>query len=406
VDFPSILKAQPIFIALSMASKHQGISSSLSSSTRPDPGPVKREMEEGRGRKRSASSESTIKPLQKKLKEESHLQNQTKKPTEPSPNTQQQQLQKRPQLKVKTRTDIVRSLLQRLVSQGDPNSKFVLRDRIGEGAFGAVWVATTKDTKRKVAVKIQHLSPEKIHSRLVSEISIMKNLNHQNVTEYTDSFIVQDKLWIVMDYVEGLNVERITDCYDHLGLRMKTNFISAILKGVLQALIYLHGLDVIHRDVKGANVLVGTNGNVKLADFGLSTQEGRCMAQCGTFLYMAPEVIKGQRYTKNIDIWSLGMTAVEMVNNDKPYSEMKSLEGVKERILNNITPVINYENQLPHALKHFIESCLNPDPKQRKSATQLRPHALFSFYQASAREVGETVASIQEHLFEIEWGQP
>jgi serine/threonine-protein kinase 24/25/MST4 len=125
-----------------------------------------------------------------------------------------------------------------------------------------------------------------------------------------------------MDYVEGLSVEQIISYNESAGAKMQLSFISGILKSVLEAVKYLHSIHIIHRDIKGANILVATNGNVKLADYGLSTQAGRCMDQCGTLCFMAPEDIKGMRYTKANDIWSLGVTGVEMVNNDKPYYEV------------------------------------------------------------------------------------
>jgi serine/threonine protein kinase len=207
-----------------------------------------------------------------------------------------------------------------------------------------------------------------------------------------------------MEYVKGLSVEMITDYSKFTGAKMPTNFISAILKGVVHALKYLHTMNIIHRDVKGGNILVATNGNVKLVDYGLSTVEGHCMQTCGTLCFMAPEVVQGIPYTKAVDIWSLGMTAVEMLNNDDPYREVSSTERLKESIVNNIMPAISSEAPLPHALKHFITSCLNPEPSKRHTAAELRPHALFSFFQASPTDIGDTIISIQEHIYDIEYG--
>jgi p21-activated kinase 1 len=358
---------------------------SLSTST-PPPAPGVREIEAGRGRKRAASSDSTEYSHYKKAKEESSLM---------------QTLSSNENSKIKA----IRSRLQGLVSEGNPESKYELRDRLGEGAFGVVWRGAITDSKRDVAIKVQHLSPENIlRGRLVTEISILQSLKHINVTQYSDSYIIKDELWIVMDYVEGLSVEQIIEYNVSAGSKMQLSFISGILKSVLEAVKYLHSIHIIHRDIKGANILVGTNGDVKLADYGLSTQAGRCMDQCGTLCFMAPEVIKGMRYTKAIDIWSLGMTAVEMVNNDKPYYEVSSLEGLKDSIVNNVMPYIKSGVEYPHALKHFIKCCLNPDPKQRKPAAQLTCHPFFqaTLYQSSAKEIGDTVISIKEHHCDIE----
>ena len=365
------------------------VSKSSLCTTNPSRSPELREIEAARGKKRCASLESTDTAQYKKPKEDLRpLQN--------------PQSHEKPKLKVQTRSDIIRSHLQSLMSHSNPENKYEPREVIGKGAFGAVWRGSTRDTRKEVAIKVQHLSPENIRSRLVSEVSIMKQLDHVNVSQYIDGYLFNDQVWIVMDYVEGLSVAKITDYNKFSGAKMPTRFISAILKGVLEALKYLHGMDIIHRDVKGENILVATNGYVKLVDYGLSIKEGHCIKPCGTLRFMAPEVFQGIPYTTAIDIWSLGMTAVQMLNNDHPYREVCSTDGLKENIINNIMPAINSEAPFPHALKHFIKSCLKREPSQRYTAAGLRPHALFSFFQASPTDIGDTIISIQEHIYDIE----
>jgi len=344
-------------------------------------------MDGARGKKRAASPDNTEETVAKRQRDD------TTSPAHP------QKQAPKPRLSVASlQRERNRNMLQQLVSSGNLLSKFTPEREIGRGSFGTVYSGWQRGTKRAVAMKQQHLNNKTLKSQLVRELSIMQNLEHCNVIHYIDSYIRKDDLWIVMDYVYGVNVEDICEYNYQEGYRMTWGIVATIMKGVVRGVDYIHGLNIIHRDIKGANILLGTNGDIKLADFGLSTQEGRDLSICGTLPYTAPEVLQSHPYTKSVDIWSLGMLVIEMVNCRQPYSDVSSLDAVREMIINYTIPDVKHS--LPYEMKHFINSCLNPNPSKRIVASTLKAHAFTIFYNKPIQELAQAVQDYREQIFE------
>lgn len=183
-----------------------------------------------------------------------------------------------------------RAALQMVVSRGDPRENLENFLKIGEGSTGTVCIATDKSTNRQVAVKKMDLRKQQRRELLFNEVVIMRDYHHQNIVEMYDSFLVNDELWVVMEYLEG---GALTDIVTHS--RMDESQIATVCSQCLKPLAYLHSQGVIHRDIKSDSILLAADGRVKLSDFGFCAQVSqelpRRKSLVGTPYWMSPEVI-------------------------------------------------------------------------------------------------------------------
>merc|ERR1719233_248508 len=202
------------------------------------------------------------------------------------------------------------------------------------------------------------------------EIKALSKMNSKNVTKYHESFIEDNYLWIIMEYLGGGSVRDVILSNQEKGL--DEVYIAIILKEVLTGLKYMHSIGQIHRDIKSANILLASNGDVKLADFGvvgqLTDEVTKRTTMVGTPWWMAPEVIRGKPYNNLADIWSVGITAMEMALGRPPLSRhqpTKALLLIPER------PPPMLRGNYTEALKDFVELCLQKNPEDRPTATLL-----------------------------------
>ncbi|XP_014469931.1 PREDICTED: serine/threonine-protein kinase PAK mbt isoform X2 [Dinoponera quadriceps] len=183
-----------------------------------------------------------------------------------------------------------RAALQMVVSQGDPRENLENFLKIGEGSTGTVCIATDKSTNRQVAVKKMDLRKQQRRELLFNEVVIMRDYHHPNIVEMYDSFLVDDELWVVMEYLEG---GALTDIVTHS--RMDESQIATVCSQCLKPLAYLHSQGVIHRDIKSDSILLTADGRVKLSDFGFCAQVSQELPKrkslVGTPYWMSPEVI-------------------------------------------------------------------------------------------------------------------
>ncbi|KAM3672034.1 serine/threonine-protein kinase PAK 1-like [Ammospiza maritima maritima] len=223
-----------------------------------------------------------------------------------------------------------------------------------------------------VAIKKINLQGVRRKELTFNEIMIMKRYRSPNVVNYLDSYLLGEELLLVIEYMDGGVLSDIVSqtC-------LSEDEMAAISRECLQGLDFLHSNDVIHRDVKSDNILLRTDGSVKLADFGLATQltpeQSRRCSVTGTPWWMAPEVVTGQPYGPKVDIWSFGIVGIEMIEQEPPYLGESS--GTATYLIATVgTPQLRQPKLLSALLRDFLSCCLQTDEEQRWSAKELLQH--------------------------------
>jgi len=263
----------------------------------------------------------------------------------------------------------------------DPTSIFTSMKKIGEGAAGEVFCANDdrpgSKQGRKVAIKQMQVKGDSI-KLLVTEINIMRTCHHENIIEYIDSYVVNNHLWVVMEF---MGAGCLTDILEQYGpIQMTENQISRVCNETIKALQYVHAQHRIHRDIKSDNILLNERGEIKIADFGYAAQLTKKNIKrntvVGTPYWMAPELIRGHDYGTKVDIWSTGIMGMEMAEGEPPYMELPPLRALFLITTKGI-PDLKEPLKWSADFRDFIKACITKDVDKRPTATELLPHAFL-----------------------------
>lgn len=265
-----------------------------------------------------------------------------------------------------------RAALQMVVDPGDPRPSLENFVKIGEGSTGVVCIAREKQSGRQVAVKMMDLRKQQRRELLFNEVVIMRDYRHRSVVEMFRSALVGEELWVIMEYLQGGALTNIVS-----QTRLTEEQIATVCEAVLQALCYLHAQGVIHRDIKSDSILLTLDGRVKLSDFGFCAQISKDIPKrkslVGTPYWMAPEVVSKKLYGTEVDVWSLGIMVVEMIDGEPPYFSETPIAAMK-RLRDEPAPTARNISTISPVLRDFLDSMLTRDPLKRASARDLLQH--------------------------------
>lgn len=303
----------------------------------------------------------------------------------------------------------VMTKLKNVTINTDPTHYFKMLEKAGQGASGSVYLAERTELASellenaltvnsgdlsseeiphlgdKVAIKQMILSKQPRRELIVNEILVMKDSKHKNIVNFLEAYLkTDDDLWVVMEFMEGGSLTDIIENSPaaNSGLSPLTEpQIAYIVRETAQGLKFLHDKHIIHRDIKSDNVLLDTRARVKITDFGfcakLTENRSKRATMVGTPYWMAPEVVKQREYDEKVDVWSLGIMTIEMLESEPPYLNEDPLKALY-LIATNGTPKLKHPEQLSLDIKRFLSVCLCVDVRYRASTEELLVHNFFS----------------------------
>lgn len=288
---------------------------------------------------------------------------------------QQQAATPRRREKEKKGNEEVIRQLRMICTPGDPNLVYKNFRKVGQGASGGVYTAIDRQSL-PVAIKQMNLEKQPKQDLIINEILVMRESVHPNIVNFKDSYLWQGDLWVVMEYMEGGSLTDVVTAHC-----MSEAQIASVSREVCEGLRHLHSKGVIHRDIKSDNILLSLNGDVKLTDFGFCARIAdpattKRTTMVGTPYWMAPEVVLRKEYGANVDIWSLGILAIEMLEGEPPYLTENPVRALY-LIATNGTPRIKDWDKLSSVFRDYFKVTLQADPAKRPSAAAILQHDFF-----------------------------
>ncbi|XP_037713020.1 mitogen-activated protein kinase kinase kinase kinase 5 isoform X4 [Drosophila subpulchrella] len=270
------------------------------------------------------------------------------------------------------------NLLSSDISRRNPQDEYELIQKIGSGTYGDVYKAKRIQSNELAAIKVIKLEPSDDIQIIQQEIIMMRDCRHPNIIAYYGSYLRRDKLWICMEFCGGGSLQ---DIYQVTGPLTEVQ-IAYMCRETLKGLEYLHSMGKMHRDIKGANILLTEYGDVKLADFGVSAQITATINKrksfIGTPYWMAPEVAAVERkggYNQLCDIWACGITAIELAELQPPMFDLHPMRALFLMSKSGFKPpTLNNKDKWSPTFHNFIKTALTKNPKKRPTAERLLQH--------------------------------
>uniref|UniRef100_A0A7N6AWT0 mitogen-activated protein kinase kinase n=1 Tax=Anabas testudineus TaxID=64144 RepID=A0A7N6AWT0_ANATE len=278
--------------------------------------------------------------------------------------------------------------LKRILSNGQINAQDIhYQEQLGHGNGGTVYKAKHVLGKRVLAVKVIPLDiTVELQKQIMSELEILYKCDSPYIITFFGAFFVENRISICTEFMDGGSL----DVYK----RIPEHVLGRIAVSVVKGLTYLWSLKILHRDVKPSNMLVNTRGQVKLCDFGVSTQLVNSIAKTyvGTNAYMAPERISGEQYGIHADVWSVGISFMEVCFNGLMLTcflpvclQFQPLQ-LLQCIVDEDPPVLPV-SQFSEKFVHFITQCMRRQPKERPAPNKLMDHSFITQYNDGNAEV-------------------
>ncbi|XP_067156310.1 STE20-like serine/threonine-protein kinase isoform X1 [Apteryx mantelli] len=285
----------------------------------------------------------------------------------------------------------------------NPEELWEIIGELGDGAFGKVFKAQNKETKVLAAAKVIDTKSEEELEDYMVEIDILASCDHPNIVKLLDAFYYENNLWILIEFCAGGAVDAVML---ELERPLTEPQIKVVCRQTLEALNYLHENKIIHRDLKAGNILFTLDGDIKLADFGVSAKNTRTIQRRDSFIgtpyWMAPEVVmcetsKDRPYDYKADIWSLGITLIEMAQIEPPHHELNPMR-VLLKIAKSDPPTLAQPSKWSSDFKDFLKKCLEKNVDARWSATQLLQHPFVTV--TSNKPIRELIAEAKAEVTE------
>uniref|UniRef100_A0A7N8XJ52 non-specific serine/threonine protein kinase n=1 Tax=Mastacembelus armatus TaxID=205130 RepID=A0A7N8XJ52_9TELE len=288
----------------------------------------------------------------------------------------------------------------------NPEEIWEIIGELGDGAFGKVFKAQNKQNGTLAAAKVIDTKTEDELEDYIVEIEILASCNHDHIVKLLDAFYFEGKLWILIEFCAGGAVDAIML---ELERPLTEPQIRVVCKQTLEALCYLHENKVIHRDLKAGNILLSLDGDVKLADFGVSAKNTKTLQRRDSFIgtpyWMAPEVVmcetsKDRPYDYKADIWSLGVTLIELAQIEPPNHEMNPMR-VLLKIAKSEPPTLMHPSRWSPEFRDFLRKALDKNVDNRWNAVQLLQHPFVTSVTDSKplRElIAEAKAEVTEEI--------
>eukprot|EP00127_Corallochytrium_limacisporum_P005025 Clim_evm21s197 gene=Clim_evmTU21s197 len=260
-----------------------------------------------------------------------------------------------------------------------PSDYYKVLELLGEGSFGRVYKGKRLSDDLEVALKTIKVQEESEKETFQVEIQILKKARHSHVIGLYEAFFYKHQFLLVLELCDGAAVEEI---YQELGRGFTEEQIACCMRQTLHGLQYLHEQNIIHRDIKGGNILVDSKGVAKLTDFGVSALLEPGQTHRSTFIgtphWMAPEVCycehkSNAKYEAKSDIWSLGITCIELAETEPPMNRLHPMRAIY-RIVSLPPPGLSEAAKWSRDFQNFVAKCLVKDPSLRSGTSQLRSH--------------------------------